>query len=84
MTTSAVKLDLANAVDVSVTDDTLTVELSDGRTISVPIEWYPRLAHGTLEEVSNWRIIGSPGSTIFTSSNPVNQTGPAPVISNST
>ena len=58
MTTSAVKLDLANAVDVSVTDDTLTVELSDGRTISVPIEWYPRLAHGTLEEVSNWRIIG--------------------------
>ena len=58
MTTSAVKLDFANAVDVSVTDDTLTVELSDGRTISVPIEWYPRLAHGTLEEVSNWRIIG--------------------------
>ena len=58
MTTSAVKLDFANAVDVSVTDDTLTVELSDGRTISVPIEWYPRLVHGTLEEVSNWRIIG--------------------------
>ena len=58
MTTSAVKLDFAKAVDVSVTDDTLTVELIDGRTISVPIEWYPRLVHGTLEELKNWRIIG--------------------------
>lgn len=58
MTTSAVKLDISDAVDVSVTDDTLTVELSDGRTISVPLEWYPRLVHGTTEERSNWRIIG--------------------------
>ena len=58
MTTSAAKLDFANAVDVSVTDDTLTVELSDGRTISVPIEWYPRLVHGTPEELNNWRMIG--------------------------
>ncbi len=58
MTISAVKLDISDAVDVSVTDDTLTVELSDGRTISVPIEWYPRLVHGTLEECNNWRIIG--------------------------
>ena len=58
MTTSAVKLDISDAVDVSVTDDTLTVELSDGRTISVPLEWYPRLVHGTKEERSNWRIIG--------------------------
>jgi Protein of unknown function (DUF2442) len=41
-----------------VTDDTLTVDLSDGRTISVPLAWYPRLVHGTLEERANWRLIG--------------------------
>lgn len=58
MITLAAKADVANAVNVAVTDDTLTVELSDGRTISVPIEWYPRLLHGTLEERNNWRIIG--------------------------
>jgi hypothetical protein len=58
MTISAVKLDISDVVDVSVTDDTLTVELSDGRTISVPLEWYPRLVHGTSEERNNWRIIG--------------------------
>ncbi len=58
MTILAVKLDISDAVDVSVTDDTLTVELSDGRTISVPLEWYPRLVHGTSEERNNWRIIG--------------------------
>lgn len=58
MTILAVKLDISDAVDVSVTDDTLTVELSDGRTISIPLEWYPRLVHGTSEERNNWRIIG--------------------------
>jgi len=58
MTILAVKLDISDAVDVSVTDDTLTVELNDGRTISVPLEWYPRLVHGTSEERNNWRIIG--------------------------
>ncbi len=34
------------------------MELSDGRTISVPLEWYPRLVHGTLAERNNWRIVG--------------------------
>jgi hypothetical protein len=58
MNISAVKLDISNAVNVSVTDDTLTVELSDGRTISVPLEWYPRLVHGTPQERGNWRFIG--------------------------
>jgi hypothetical protein len=41
-----------------VTDDTLTVDLSDGRSISVPLAWFPRLAHGTLEERANWELIG--------------------------
>lgn len=42
---------------VTVTEYTLTVELSDGRSISVPLAWFPRLVHGTLEERSNWRLI---------------------------
>jgi hypothetical protein len=58
MTTSAVELEIPDAIDVSVTADTLSVELSDGRTISVPLEWYPRLVHATPDERSNWRIIG--------------------------
>lgn len=58
MTILAVKLEISDAVDVFVTDDTLTVELSDGRTISIPLEWCPRLVHGTSEECNNWRIIG--------------------------
>ena len=32
--------------------------LADGRSIAVPVEWYPRLAHGTGEERNNWRFIG--------------------------
>ena len=46
------------AQSVSVTEDTLTVELRDGRTVSVPIAWYPRLSHGSDSERSDWRLIG--------------------------
>jgi hypothetical protein len=52
------KLQPVKALDVSVTDDTLTVDLADGRTLSVPLAWYPRLLHGTPEERRNWRLIG--------------------------
>ncbi len=45
-------------IEVRVTADTLTVDLADGRTIAVPVEWYPRLAHGTPQELGNWRLIG--------------------------
>jgi Protein of unknown function (DUF2442) len=45
-------------VRLEVTDDTLAVDLVDGRTISVPLGWYPRLSHGTSRERSNWRLIG--------------------------
>jgi hypothetical protein len=38
--------------------DSLTVELSDARNISVPLTWYPRLLHGQPEELANWRLIG--------------------------
>ena len=43
---------------MTVTEDTLTAELSDGRTISVPLAWYPRLVHATADERGNWRLIG--------------------------
>lgn len=46
---------MGNAVNVKVTKDTLTVELSDGRTISVPLQWYPRLVYATPEE--NWGLV---------------------------
>jgi hypothetical protein len=41
-----------------VTDDALELELSDGRTVTVPLAWYPRLAHGNPAERGNWRLIG--------------------------
>jgi hypothetical protein len=42
---------------LAITDDTLTVDLSDGRTISVPLAWYPRLLHGSVEERNDYRFI---------------------------
>jgi Protein of unknown function (DUF2442) len=42
--------------DVRVSEDTLTVDLMDGRTISVPLLWYPRLLSGTPRERSNWKV----------------------------
>ena len=51
-------LEEARAVNVVVTDDTLTIDLDDSRTISVPIGWYPRLAHATPAERDHWRLVG--------------------------
>lgn len=45
--------------DVRVTDDTLSVDLTDGRTITVPLAWYPRLLHATPEQRANWRLAGA-------------------------
>ena len=57
MTTSPV--DAPAAVQrVVITDHALTIELGDGRSLSAPIEWYPRLAHATPRERDNWRLIG--------------------------
>lgn len=58
MSISAVEIKVPNAGNVKVTEDTLIVDLSDGRTISVPLEWFPRLVHAALEERNNWRFIG--------------------------
>jgi hypothetical protein len=45
--------------DVQFTDDTISVDLFDGRTIIVPLAWYPRLLHATPEQRRNWRIAGA-------------------------
>lgn len=57
---SAVMIDIRDIAIQAVdsTDDTLLVDLSDGRSISVPLAWYPRLWHGTESERANWRLIG--------------------------
>jgi hypothetical protein len=45
--------------DVNVTEDTLSVDLMDGRTVSVPLAWFPRLLHATPKQRKNWKISGS-------------------------
>jgi Protein of unknown function (DUF2442) len=59
MLSVAVTLALPRVTDVRVTDDTLTIDLEDGRTISAPIGWYPRLAYGTPAERAHFEISGA-------------------------
>ena len=56
-TSKTTESQIPNALRVDSTDDTLSVELSDGRSISAPLAWYPRLSHATKEERNNWRLI---------------------------
>jgi hypothetical protein len=58
MSTLLTEIQVAKAQNVTVTDDALTVDLTDGRTLSAPLAWYPRLVHGTPQERSHWRLIG--------------------------
>ncbi len=58
MTTLAIELEVPSVENVIVTEDTLSVDLSDGRTISVPTAWYPRLSYAEPGERENWRLIG--------------------------
>lgn len=46
------------AQDVSLSEDELTVALADGRRISVPLAWYPRLLHASPEQRANWKLLG--------------------------
>lgn len=57
MNTSAPETATPLTTGVAVTDDTLTVDVSDGRTVSVPLAWYPRLLHATPAERGNWVLI---------------------------
>lgn len=56
---AVVTLTLPKVASVTVTDDTLSVDLDDGRTIAVPIGWYPRLAHGTPAEQAKFQLSGA-------------------------
>ena len=58
MSSSTVETSSVLAIGVAVTDDTLSAEFTDGRTIGAPLAWYPRLAHGTRKERRSWRLIG--------------------------
>lgn len=58
MTSSATDTQSGRAKSVRVGEDTLTVELVDGRTLSVPLAWYPRLVDGTPAERNQWQLIG--------------------------
>jgi hypothetical protein len=44
--------------DVNFTEDSLSVDLVDGRTISVPLAWYPRLLHASADQRNNWELCG--------------------------
>ncbi len=57
-------LEIPTIQQVIVTSDTLSLDLSDGRTIFVPLAWYPRLSHGSLEERNDCRLIAG-GSGIY-------------------
>ncbi len=57
MTTSAIQFD-STAVEVAVGADALSVTLADGRVLSVPLAWFPRLADATAAQRGNWRFIG--------------------------
>ena len=61
MTTSTIEIRPSPATNVAVSDDTVSVDLADGRTISVPLEWFPRLVHADAAERANWRITGDGG-----------------------
>jgi hypothetical protein len=58
MSTSTIEVRTALAQHADVTEDAPVVDLVDGRTVAVPLAWYPRLLHGTPEERSNWQVIG--------------------------
>lgn len=58
MSTSNLEIEAALAKSARVTARALVVELRDGRTVSVPLQWYPRLVHGSPRERERWELIG--------------------------
>lgn len=58
MNSLVIEIQEARAQNVTMSKDSLTVDLVDGRTIIVPLAWYPRLWHGTPEKRGNFEIIG--------------------------
>lgn len=58
MTTSSLATEIPSAKRVRVTEDVLVVELRDGRSVSIPLLWFPRLAEGRPSERQQWELIG--------------------------
>ena len=58
MSISTIEIQPTLAERISIDNESLMIDLVDGRNISVPLEWYPRLLHGTPQERNNWRLIG--------------------------
>ena len=52
-------LEIPTVQKVEISDTALTVDISDGRTISVPLSWYPRLVHGSEADRNNYKLIGN-------------------------
>ena len=59
MRTSRVEGSAPRAVRATVTEEAVIVDLNDGRTVTAPLAWYPRLLHATVRERRNWRLIGA-------------------------
>jgi len=53
-----VEIQIADATQVHVTDEKIVVDLEDGRSLSLPLSWYPRLLHATTDERDHYRLIG--------------------------
>jgi hypothetical protein len=58
MRTSTAETRFPAAVRARILNDVVIVDLRDGRTVTAPLTWYPRLLHGTARERRNWRLIG--------------------------
>lgn len=58
MNTLVIEITIPTAESVKVMDDTLTVDLSDGRSLSVPLDWFPRLVLVTQAGRKSWRFVG--------------------------
>jgi Protein of unknown function (DUF2442) len=58
MNTLATEIRTILAQSISVTEDSLIVDLNDGRTVTVPLAWFPRLLSGSDEERKDFRLIG--------------------------
>ena len=59
MNISAHDFPAPRATSVNISEDTLSVDLADGRTVSVPLAWYPRLLHSSAKDRQHWRLIGA-------------------------
>jgi hypothetical protein len=58
MRTSTADARVPSAIRARILDEAVIVDLRDGRTITAPLAWYPRLLHGSVRERRNWRLIG--------------------------